>query len=291
MGALPRGYRSLADALALAVRAPGARVSTLAHSHEGRPVQAVELGPEGAPRLTVVVSGIHALEWIGVETLLAVLAAVAAAPPADRRVLFVPVLNPDGYARVEADLRAGRRRFRRGNARGVDLNRNFPTFFGQGTLGRLLPFVFRTGEEALSEPETRGLVQHLDAITRGGTSDLRFLSLHSFGGKVLFPYGGVWKRPTDVRELRARAEGIATKLRYQAVQSARWVPGFFAPGMEIDHVYETYGASALLVECSHGGRSLGHPSSYLSPFAWFNPRDPEVVAKAIADATLPFLVP
>ncbi|MHC4989487.1 MAG: DUF2817 domain-containing protein, partial [Planctomycetota bacterium] len=55
-----------------------------------------------------------------------------------RRVVVVPVLNPDGYARSS-----------RHNANGVDLNRNFPASNFQASR--------RTGAEPLSEPEARAL--------------------------------------------------------------------------------------------------------------------------------------
>ena len=117
---LPVGYRGLAELDAgLAIGA----------TRGGRTIRAIAIGARGPT--TLVIAGVHPIEWIGVEVARALPAALVAAPPTDRRVVIVPVLNPDGYAAVEADLRAGRRRWHRtsgrdGRGRGVDRNRTFP---------------------------------------------------------------------------------------------------------------------------------------------------------------------
>ena len=78
-------------------------------------------------------------------------------------VWVVPVLNPDGYARTVARDGAGKLAELRTNARGVDLNRNFPLppgrkrprIPGTGT-SRAGRSTFR-GAAPLSEPETAAL--------------------------------------------------------------------------------------------------------------------------------------
>ncbi len=272
-----------------ALAGAGARVRVCGTSVRGRTVLAVEAGPPRATSLSVVMAGLHALEWIGVLCALEVARSLAARPPEDRRVLVFPVVNVDGYARVEADLARGARRFRRGNAHGVDLNRNFPTFHGAPTLSGLVPRVFRSGAP-LSEPETRAVTSVLDEAMAVGGHDLRAVSLHSFGAKVLFPYGGIWRRAPEHAELSRAAARLAERIGgYHARQSARWVPGFLAPGMEIDHLYEAYGARSLLVECSRGGLSWKDPRTWVSPFRWFNPRDPGAVVRSVAPAVEEFL--
>ena len=73
----------------------------------------------------------------------------------------MPLLNPDGLFRVPET---------RTNARGVDLNRNFPTPEWRRTA---LPYWVRKtgsdprrypGPEALSEPETRWLLRHVESF-------------------------------------------------------------------------------------------------------------------------------
>src|SRR5690349_4344447 len=110
-------------------RLRGARVAEIGRSVEQTPIWMAAYGPETATTVSVVIAGIHAIEWIGVETALALADRLGAEPPADRRVLLVSLLNPDGYRRIETDLWHGKTRFHRTNANGVDLNRNWQTDF------------------------------------------------------------------------------------------------------------------------------------------------------------------
>ena len=274
------GYRGYAEIVAAwaELREFGARPVQLGRSVAGQPLYGLEVGPATIPRLSVMIAGIHAMEWIGVEVGMAIGAALAANPPTDRRVLIVPVLNIDGYRDVESDLRAGKRRFRRANRNGVDLNRNWPTHHRPFHLpGRLFPWLGRAGERARSEPEVDGICRHLEHQEAAGTTTSRALSLHSIGRKLLFPYGGRWRPPHLASAHRAAARRIIGHFteRYRAVQCSHWVPGSFARGMEIDHLHGRFGAMSLLIECSFGGIRLTDPSSWFSPFRWFNPHDVE----------------
>jgi protein MpaA len=107
----------------------------LGHSVQGRPIEAIEIGNPASPRKALVVGCIHGNECAGI----AVVTRLAALEPLDGSDLWiVPDLNPDGHA-------AGTR----GNAHGVDLNRNFPWRW------RPLGGVYDSGPQALSEPESR----------------------------------------------------------------------------------------------------------------------------------------
>ncbi|HUH01814.1 MAG TPA: hypothetical protein VML75_07445, partial [Kofleriaceae bacterium] len=88
-----------------------------------------------------------------------------------------------------------------------------------------------------------------------------------------------------------QANALISRLshRYSVTQSARWVPGAFAHGMEIDTLHDRYGADALLVECSLGGASLRRPASLAHPFRWFNPARPAGEIAALAPAIASFL--
>lgn len=278
-----RGYREL---IAAWTALPGARTQEIGRSVGGEPIVAVEIGPRAAARATVVLSALHPLEWIGVEAAFAVAERLAAATPIDRRTVFVPVVNVDGYLGVEAALRSGRRPWRRGNARGVDLNRNWPTSFRRrrGLLG-----LGRSGPAPLSEPEVRAVADHVDAVAASARLD-RALSLHAIGEVVLMPYGGRWTRPAAAARLEAAARAIANRLPgYRVHQVSRWVPGALARGMEIDHLHEHYGALALLVECTWGGASWRRPWTFLDPFTVFNPIPGRGQAMRVATALEPFV--
>ena len=107
----------------------------LGASAQGRAIEAVELGDPHAARKMLVVGCIHGNECAGVAI---VRRLEQAAAPRGVDLWLVESLNPDGRA-------AGTRV----NARGVDLNRNFPA--GWERLGG----VFDSGARPLSEPESR----------------------------------------------------------------------------------------------------------------------------------------
>jgi murein peptide amidase A len=113
----------------------GARTEVIGHSVRGRAITARVLGSDSAPRRVLLVGCIHGNECAGQ----AILAAVARRPVPDLTQLWlVSSMNPDGAA-------AGTRQ----NARGVDLNRNFPYRWR-----RLLDPTYFSGPSPVSEPET-----------------------------------------------------------------------------------------------------------------------------------------
>jgi protein MpaA len=113
--------------------AVGAHAGTLGRSWDGRPITVTRVGdPAGIPVL--VVGSIHGNETGGI----ALARALARQKPRGIDLWVVPTLNPDGIA-------AGTR----GNAHGVDLNRNFPWRW------RPLDGVYESGRAPLSERETR----------------------------------------------------------------------------------------------------------------------------------------
>jgi protein MpaA len=118
---------------AVAGTGSAAHVVLLGHSRQGRQIQAIEVGNPAGVRV-LVVGCIHGNETGGI----AVARQLARLSPRGIDLWIVPVLNPDGLA-------AGTR----GNARGIDLNRNFPWRW------QPLGGAYLSGPHALSEPEAR----------------------------------------------------------------------------------------------------------------------------------------
>jgi len=110
--------------------------AVIGFSAEGRPIRAHVFGRSGPA--VIILGSIHGSEPAGAMLCDELVGQLRRAMPADRRVVVVPEANPDGLA-----LR------RRANARGVDLNRNFPAANFRPTAGG--------GPEPLSEPESRAL--------------------------------------------------------------------------------------------------------------------------------------
>jgi protein MpaA len=121
------------------VREPGERpyrVGTIGRSVEGRPIRLIEHGDRRADDSVLVIGCIH-----GDECDARHLRPVSGCPLYGARVYTIPNLNPDGFA-------LGTRL----NARGVDLNRNFPS--GWKPIGEP-GSPQHSGARPLSEPETR----------------------------------------------------------------------------------------------------------------------------------------
>ena len=107
----------------------------IGQSVQDRPIVAFRSGPRLAPLEVVVVGAIHGNETAGIR----IARRLIQSPPIPGvRLFVVPTINPDGVATGT-----------RGNAHGVDLNRNFP-FQWQPLGGGEY-----SGPRPLSEPEAR----------------------------------------------------------------------------------------------------------------------------------------
>ena len=287
-----RGYHELLSHIALLCSQNGrsARLSIAGHSVRGEPIIALSLGnpqPTENTRTSVIVAGLHPIEWIGIETALAIIGQLREVDLGDRSLMVFPIANPDGLLKVERNLRRRRGRFIRHNARGVDLNRNFDAAWGhKNLLARIVPWVFKPGSHAASEPEVASIAYML-----GSRRVDRALSLHSFGGVVLYPSAHSLWPVADANEHRRWAQSIARRAdakAYKCLPSSWFGLGMTMGGLELDWFHERHGSLSLLVECSRGGIGL-RPSRLFNPFAWFNPPDPRSIATRIAEATVPFV--
>ncbi len=154
-------FHELAGSLA------GVRSETIGYSLQGRAIDAFFVG--SGPLVVAVIGGLHTgTELDSVEVVEELLGSFRLdRPMSEVTLVFVPVVNPDG---LELDLRV--------NARGVDLNRNWPS-------ADWSEFAVHSGEEVfagtapLSEPETAALFWFLNDLQPAMT-----LSFHGFAGVV-----------------------------------------------------------------------------------------------------------
>jgi protein MpaA len=143
-----------------------APLQTIGHTAQGRPIRLIRIGAHSAPVRILVVGCIHGTETAGTAVTRALRRAT---PPAGVALLVLDAANPDGCARGT-----------RANARGVDLNRNFPWGW------RRQSGIYASGAAPASEPETRAAMaiilrerprvtiwfhQHMNLVVRTPGSD------------------------------------------------------------------------------------------------------------------------
>jgi predicted deacylase len=257
----------------------GATLEVYGRSFDGAPLRAIRIPAlvDDAPRI-LCSANIHGPEYVAGRVAFGLLHALRREDPpalALRRraeIWVVPCINPDGYRKTwEAEGR-GTLAALRTNARGVDLNRNFPLPDGQRR--RRLPGAGTAqpgratyhGPEALSEPETRDL----DALLQRGRFHAS-ANLHSFMGTVI--PARVTDRPSFARyrELcRALALGQPSH-RYRRLH-ARVLDVF--TGEQEDHQHHTHGTWSVCVETFTVLASYRQHVRAPSTFWRFNPRDP-----------------
>ncbi|XP_061718783.1 uncharacterized protein LOC133526258 [Cydia pomonella] len=138
-------------------------------------------------------AGIHAREWIApaVNTYIInyVVQNFDELPDymANKDWYFLPVMNPDGYEFSHTNYRMWRKNkaWHGRECLGVDLNRNFS--FGWGGKGSSdepkSPFYH--GPRPFSEPESRAV---RDMLQSSGIKFKVYITLHSFGEVILFPF-------------------------------------------------------------------------------------------------------
>jgi hypothetical protein len=251
------------------------RAEEIGESVAGRPIWAFHVAdPASTPdRRVLVFGGIHALEWISTEVATDLLLEWASCPPPGVALTVIPVLNPDGRAHVEQDLAAGENRYRRGNDRHVDLNRDFAVNTEPRAVWKsVIPGRYAHSDAPFSQPESEAL----DALDSREHFD-RAASLHSFGGYLYFPWTGRWGRPDDFSELErlGRAmEAAQAGHAYRTAQLSRWGFFFRAQGTEIDDLYGRYGTEAFLIELTRSGLVFWRPREWNTYFRWYNPVDP-----------------
>lgn len=201
----------------------------------------------GVPRV-LLTAGVHGNETANPRLLLdwarRALDGAAAGDPAwrallaERTVVVVPLLNPDGLDTVvrgleTADADAAWRRGNHGASGAVDLNRNFANRWGGGspTLGHRN---YR-GPRAASEPE----VQALQGLARS-LRPAAVYDMHSPGRVVLVPAG--------VPDARAAAELVSRTTGYAVSSSDEHWSKPVGGGTVKDWAHDQLGAVSLTIE-------------------------------------------
>lgn len=267
----------------------------MGRSRGGRPLWRFDVGRlergASAVLLTALIHGNEAVGALALREVFARLAASDALRTERRRLVLLPVVNPDGFAANMDRLRRGLPGWVRGNAAGVDLNRNFPLVLHPGERQSRHPLAgsswrpspwFR-GPSPLSEPESRALAD----VARDVRPTLA-LGFHSFGQLLLHPWG--YKRAPHPRASGYRALSRAflrgkPDSEFRIRQTAAWYP--IVGGLD-DWLDDAFGTYAFTVEVSRLDRRLLHPR-VANPFWWANPVDPRAALDQVVPSVLSLL--
>lgn len=120
---------------------------TVGYSAQGRKITAKRQGPADAPYVLLALGQMHGSEPKG-QPVIRALRALKISAKSNVQIWSISTMNPDGAKRGS-----------RSNARGVDLNRNFPTNWkrtGKGT--------FYSGKSRASERETKAVMKFVDQL-------------------------------------------------------------------------------------------------------------------------------
>ncbi|MCX5791393.1 MAG: M14 family metallopeptidase [Elusimicrobia bacterium] len=152
-------------------------------------------------------------------------------------IYIVPMGNPDG---VEYDIKTGKYQSHRKNTRinpdksvGVDLNRNFDSWWCQQGASHSAWADTYCGPSAFSEPESKALKAFMEARKNLKTH----ISYHSYASEILYPWGGSDEDVPDQKDKAAfiKLAGEMGKLTgYAPIKSSEM---YIATGDSCDWAY------------------------------------------------------
>ncbi|OAD60349.1 Carboxypeptidase B, partial [Eufriesea mexicana] len=190
-----------------------ATVYTIGHTYEGRPMKLLKLSTGEKKRAIFIDGGIHAREWIAPVTALYFIDQIVENNEELLRLTdwyILPVLNPDGYEFTHS--RISNRLWRKtrsdiGSAcKGVDGNRNYDIAWM--TIGASSNPCSDTyaGPKAFSELETT----YMSKFILDRKQQIKaYITLHSYGQYILYPWGYTTELPRNVMQLKRLATKCA----------------------------------------------------------------------------------
>uniref|UniRef100_A0A182QII8 Peptidase M14 domain-containing protein n=1 Tax=Anopheles farauti TaxID=69004 RepID=A0A182QII8_9DIPT len=243
------------------------RVMTIGQTFENRSILAVTISKDGRVNQTrpvvLVDAGIHAREWATHMSAVYLLHQLVEKADSNEEMLentdwiIVPVANPDGYVYSYETNRLWRKNRFAENVlcTGTDVNRNFPLRWSYTSHSCTEGFA---GNTPGSEKETQGLMLLMAQYQR---SIKMYLSLHSCGEFILYPYGYAYKQAPNMEALHALGLEAAEAVKkiggaeYEVGQASGML--YLATGSD-DFIYGAYGVEyAYTLELSCGNRGYG----------------------------------
>ncbi|XP_022189224.2 carboxypeptidase B [Nilaparvata lugens] len=220
-------------------------------SGEGRPIKVVHVksGNCSANRIWID-GGIHGREWVTPSAVLLILFQLVERRESNSETIrgvdfFVcPIINPDGYeySREFSNYWRKNRRKTETGCVGVDLNRNWiyqPEH--RNTSGESCQELY-PGPRPFSEPETQAIKTFLD---QNRVNFKAFLTFHTYGQMIMYPYGYKAELPEDHDDLQRLATHIVQNISYHGGPQYKVVntynhSGFSVGGLD-DYAKEVLG--------------------------------------------------
>ncbi|KAG5343265.1 CBPB Carboxypeptidase, partial [Acromyrmex heyeri] len=201
-------------------------VQSIGKSIEGQPLKVLRIS-NGKTKNTPAIwidGGIHAREWISPAAVTYIIDnLVENSDDLQTDYYILPVANPDGYRYTFQYDRLWRKNRRKGTfCSGVDLNRNFGyRWGGKGTSGNMCYETYR-GSKAFSEPETDAIRNFFD----NSLANIKaYVSFHSYGQYILYPWGYDQRLPPDYRDLDAVGLEAAKYMKYEGGDNTEYTVG------------------------------------------------------------------
>ncbi|KAF7278955.1 hypothetical protein GWI33_007819 [Rhynchophorus ferrugineus] len=266
-------------------------LQTIGSSVAGRPIKLIKISNGQTGNKAVWIDGgIHAREWITPATVTYIINNFISnwenEPKSVQNIdwYIAPLLNPDGYEYTHTVDRLWRKnRKRAGSCAGTDLNRNFGyRWGGQGSSKNPCAETYG-GSGPFSEPETLAVQRF---ISSAGAKWKAYVSFHSYGQYILYPWGYNRVVPPDYKDLEAVGQQIAQAIRNAGGPS-------YTVGPAANTLYPAAGGSddwakgsmkikyAYTIELRDNGRyGFVLPANYIQPTA----KEALAAVRVIADA-------
>ncbi|XP_017041460.1 carboxypeptidase B [Drosophila ficusphila] len=251
-------------------------LKTVGKSYEGRSLKTITITNGDARRnknVFLVDGGFHAREWISPATAVYLISQLVENLEENADLLqdfdwvILPVVNPDGYefTQTSADNRLWRKTRKPSSADciGTDPNRNFDFHWNEEGASPDPCALDYAGPKAFSEPEA---VVMADLIHSYADRGKMYLTLHSYGSLILYPWGWTTDVPDTVDDLHEVAEAGQqailedTGTVYRIGPSTETI-GYAASGASDDYAFNAGFPISFTMELPFGGTGFDPPAS------------------------------
>jgi len=189
-------------------------LESIGKSYQGRDMVVIKIssGGGGTRPVILVDGGIHAREWVAPGMALYIINQLVEKNATNSALTdavdwyILPVLNPDGYEYSHTTNRLWRKSRSpppSGSCFGVDQNRNWDFHWMENGASQNPCDETYAGTEPFSEVENRNL---RDFANANKNRTKLYLTLHTYGEYLLYPWGYTPNLPSDWRNLQALAE-------------------------------------------------------------------------------------